>query len=344
MIVVGAMSSHDEQRVIINLAHRCNLPIIADVTSGLRFFDDSHIIHYADHVLLNPEFSSQVPDLIIQFGVRITSKRMNQFLTQRAGLRHILVTNRTLRHDPFATVTEVVSNFSENIRGDDNWKAWKEESDRVAYCFDAIFSECELTEPYVARAISKSDWSNRALFLSSSMPIRDMDMFAAPGRTIIDVASNRGVSGIDGVTSTACGYAQGLNKPTTLLIGDLAFLHDANGLSLLSKINIPVVIVVINNQGGGIFSFLPIAKSVDVFSEFFDTPHSYNLKGLSQTYGVRHQQLTGRQEFDEAYAQAISSGSHCVIEVKSNTQSNLEFHEYIKTQLTASSRLHGPAL
>lgn len=343
MIVVGAQSSHEEQRAILSLAHQFNLPIIADVCSGLRFLDDSHIIHYADHVLLNPEFSSQLPEIIIQFGARITSKRINQFLTQRRGHRHVLVTDRTLRHDPFATVTEVVSRFSEDICSDGNWQDWKQESDRVVRCFDAIFSECELNEPYVARAISKGDFSNRALFLSSSMPIRDMDMFAAPGRSIIDVASNRGVSGIDGVTSTACGYAQGLNKPVTLLIGDLAFLHDANGLSLLSKINIPVTIVVINNQGGGIFSFLPIAQSTDVFSEFFDTPHQYQLSGLSQTYGVRHQQVVSRQEFDEAYAQAISSNVHCVIEVKSNTKANLEFHEYVKTQLTASPRFHGSA-
>src|SRR5690606_32470191 len=115
-----------------------------------------------------------------------------------------------------------------------------------------------LSEPLAARLVAGHLPQGHGLFLASSMPVRDMDAFAAPGGGRAPVASNRGASGIDGTISAAAGYARGLGAPVTLVAGDLALLHDLNALALLR--DLPVVVVAINNHGGGIFSFLPIAR------------------------------------------------------------------------------------
>ena len=158
-------------------------------------------------------------------------------------------------------------------------------------------------------------------------------MFASPQENISDVGVNRGASGIDGIISSAIGFSVGLKKPLILLIGDLAFLHDTNGLSLLSQAILPLVIVLVNNSGGGIFSFLPIAKSADVFSEFFTTPHDYNLENISRTFNIEHTKVVSKMAFTNAYQSALISGKHQVIEVLSDVRFNYEMHEYINQQI-----------
>ena len=111
------------------------------------------------------------------------------------------------------------------------------------------------------------------LVVTASMPVRDLNMFARPRNEKLSVLSNRGASGIDGNVATAVGFARGLDQPTTLLIGDLALLHDLNSLALVASAPQPLILVVINNDGGGIFHFLPIAEKTDLFEPAFGTPH-----------------------------------------------------------------------
>ncbi len=346
VIVVGYLKDTAALPFILQLSRVLQWPILAEVTSGLRFLQDPMVIHTVDHLLLHPQYFEQKLDMVLHFGGRLTSKRLQQFLENHKGKSYILVDDHFERLDPNFLVTdrvytnatffcqEVCVAIQPSVCAESWVQDWQEGSEKLDKLFCQIIDGSdELSEPYVARAISQSDWSTRALFLSSSMPIRDMSMFASAGLEAPMVGANRGASGIDGIMSTACGFAVGLAKPVTLLIGDLAFLHDGNGLSFLSKMTVPMVIVVLNNQGGGIFSFLPIAKATDIFSQFFDTPHEHRLEGLSHAFAVKHIKVTTTREFDQAYQEALACGQHRVIEVMSNTALNWKHHEYLKEKV-----------
>jgi 2-succinyl-5-enolpyruvyl-6-hydroxy-3-cyclohexene-1-carboxylate synthase len=173
-----------------------------------------------------------------------------------------------------------------------------------------------ISERFVAEHISQTNWQNRVLFLGTSLPIRNMDRYAKAGEHMPLVVANRGASGIDGIISTAAGFAMGIGEPLILVVGDMTFLHDINGLSFLKDIPTPVMIVVVNNQGNGIFSMLPIAQSADIFERYFKVPHQYNLRGASQIFGLEHQVAQTELEFEEFYKNALASRLSIIIEVR----------------------------
>jgi 2-succinyl-5-enolpyruvyl-6-hydroxy-3-cyclohexene-1-carboxylate synthase len=165
------------------------------------------------------------------------------------------------------------------------------------------------------------------------MPIRDMDLYSQSGRKDITVAANRGVSGIDGVISTASGFAAAKQKQTTLLMGDLAFIHDINALACLNELQLPVIIVVINNKGGGIFHFLPISKCDDVFEKYFATPHDFTFKGTCETFAIDYYKADTKEAFTESYHLAVKKALPVVIEVCTDRKDNFTLRRKIKKQI-----------
>jgi 2-succinyl-5-enolpyruvyl-6-hydroxy-3-cyclohexene-1-carboxylate synthase len=171
-------------------------------------------------------------------------------------------------------------------------------------------------EPGVARQLMASLPDGASLVVSSSMPVRDLEWFAAP-RGGVDVFSNRGANGIDGVVSTAVGVALARSSPTALLIGDVALLHDSNGLLNAATRNIDLTIVVVDNDGGGIFSFLPQASelSAEVFERLFGTPHRVDVVALAAVHGI--------PEVD-----AVGEGSGVrLVRVRTDRAENVKVHD-----------------
>lgn len=185
----------------------------------------------------------------------------------------------------------------------------------------------KLSEIAVARIISRLIPKNSGLFLASSMPIRDMDTFGAPDGAPVIVGSNRGASGIDGTTASAVGFAKGLNRPTTLIIGDLAFLHDINSLAMVKDLKVPLAIIVVNNNGGGIFNFLPIAERKDIFEKYFATPHDLNLSSAGELFGLPYSIAESTLELSRSYELIFLNKKSGIIEVKSERRRNLELRD-----------------
>ena len=148
-------------------------------------------------------------------------------------------------------------------------------------------SSGEPNEPFVARGVSRNVPHDHGLVVASSMPVRDLDTYAAAGGAPVPVAANRGASGIDGTVATAAGFARGLERPVTLLIGDLALLHDLNSLAMLRDVH--VVVVVLNNDGGGIFSFLPVARHEEFFEPYFGTPQGVGFEPAAKMFGLDYE-------------------------------------------------------
>lgn len=203
-----------------------------------------------------------------------------------------------------------------------------------------LTNHSQLSEPAIARHLSRLLPDGHAMFLGNSMPIRDMDMYAGsrPGSAAVmrtPTAANRGASGIDGVLSSAAGFAEGLNRPTTLVVGDLSFLHDINGLNMLrtTEARPPLTVVLVNNNGGGIFSFLPIAAAVPdpQFTSLWATPQNVDLEGMCRAHGIPHQRVVTPEQFATALQSAWGLNRHSVVEAVTTRDSNVALHRQLQS-------------
>jgi 2-succinyl-5-enolpyruvyl-6-hydroxy-3-cyclohexene-1-carboxylate synthase len=130
--------------------------------------------------------------------------------------------------------------------------------------------------------------------------------------------------------STASGFAVQTASVTTVIIGDMAFIHDLNALSILARLSVSVIVVVINNRGGGIFHFLPISQHTDIFEEFFAAPHDFSFGGVCETFGLDHYHCVSKSDFVGSYQTAVDKGVAAVIEVATDRENNLKLRRSIK--------------
>jgi len=192
------------------------------------------------------------------------------------------------------------------------------------------------TEIAIARTVSRVAPADATLFLANSMPVRDADMFAAQDGPGAWVEVNRGTSGIDGNIATAAGLSLGSERPVMAVVGDLAALHDLNSLALLRNIETPFVLVVVNNDGGGIFSFLPIAAHREFFESHFAVPHGLGFIHATQMFGLPHHAPASAREMEEACVAALKHPGATVIEVRTQRDRNLSDHHDLKARLIAA--------
>jgi 2-succinyl-5-enolpyruvyl-6-hydroxy-3-cyclohexene-1-carboxylate synthase len=195
----------------------------------------------------------------------------------------------------------------------------------------------EVTEPALARALVSALPDDAHLVVSSSMPGRDVEWFAAP-RPRLHVHANRGANGIDGVVSTAVGVALGTGRPTAVLIGDIAFLHDTNALLGVARRGVDLVIVVVDNDGGGIFSFLPQASSLPTerFELLFGTPHGVDPGAVAAAHGLDVTRIDGAADIVPAIAEAALAGGVQVLVARTDRDRNVAVHDEIHAAIAAA--------
>lgn len=345
LVVVGSIKRRHDREAVRDFCKQLRWPVFADVASGLRDGGENLISHY-EHLIAAKEESLSNPDIVIQLGGRLVSKRLQEFLERSRCKGYILLDESPDRLDPGAIVTHRLvgsiaqtTNRLKKLIGKESTSALSEkylrESSELGQIVDHAINSSEiLSEPFIVREVLKGLPEDSALFLGNSMPIRDADMFGWQMPNI-EIGTNRGASGIDGTLSTACGFATGNDKCTTLLVGDLAFLHDANALSLLAKIEKALTIVLINNGGGGIFSFLPIAAHEKIFTPYFDSPHSVKIAQLCRAFDVSHQRVATKGQLQSALLLARSSNHHLVIEAVTDRTQNTIFHDHIMKRVVS---------
>ncbi len=190
-----------------------------------------------------------------------------------------------------------------------------------------------MSEPAVARRLAAALPADARLVLSSSMPIRDVDWYAQR-RSDISVHANRGANGIDGVVSTAVGVAVASGAPTALLIGDLALLHDSNGLVGLADHDVDLLLVVIDNQGGGIFSLLPQHDllSGEQYEQLFGTPSGVDPLRLLEAYGVEAHEVSSQEELVEL----VGTGGVRAAVVRTDRAKNLAIHRSLNSAVASA--------
>ncbi|KAL6350620.1 hypothetical protein AAG906_022330 [Vitis piasezkii] len=370
LLLIGAITTEDDIWAALLLAKHLCWPVVADILSGLRLRKlSTSFQEIEDNVL----FLDHLDHALLSDFVRVWAQAdvIIQMIEDCFPCSYIMVDKHPCRHDPSHLLTHriqsTITQFADCLckaqfpRMSSKWSV----SLGIGYdgmcCFamilvaqeisSLIHSESFLTEPYVAHVILEALTCDSALFIGNSMAIRDADMYAQNsadcthriGDTVLSlglpfhwirVSGNRGASGIDGLLSTAIGFAVGCNKRVLCVIGDVSFLYDTNGLSILSQRmrRKPMTILVLNNHGGAIFSLLPIAERTErrVLDQYFYTSHNVSIGKLCLAHGMKHLEVRTKIELQDALFTSQQENRDCVIEVESCIDSNAAFHSTLR--------------
>ena len=333
LIIVGDMQ-HQAVDQILTYATIHDLPILADPLSQLRKYNHPNVITTYD--LLYRSHLNIDADFIIRVGKPVISKKLNQWLT-RTNAFQILVQNND-KIDVFPTPPHISYEISANdffrslvneptVKRKDWIERWQSIEAQSRKAITQHISQATDESAFVSTLIQKLT-KDDALFVSNSMPIRDVDNLLFDSE--VEVYANRGANGIDGVISTALGMA--VHKKVTLLIGDLAFYHDMNGL-LMAKLNdIHINVVILNNDGGGIFSYLPQKTAAEqYFERLFGTPTGLNFEYTAMLYDFSFKRLDNITDFSQV---SFSNMNSYIYEIITNREDNLEQHQLLYKKLS----------
>jgi 2-succinyl-5-enolpyruvyl-6-hydroxy-3-cyclohexene-1-carboxylate synthase len=213
--------------------------------------------------------------------------------------------------------------------------AWRAADDAASEAIEHALGD-RLSEPLIAARLA--DWlpPEATLFVASSMPIRDVELFFGTSETAPRVLSNRGANGIDGTVSSAFGVAAAGGGPVVLLIGDVALAYDVGGLLAARRLRLPLTIVLLNNDGGGIFHFLPVAGEADAFEEHVATPHGLDFAHAAALYGCRYERPAAVDELRLAIDRGLGGSTTSIIEVRTDRDENLALHRQIAAAALAA--------
>ncbi len=331
-LVIAGGCSRQEAQAARALARRLACPFLADVTSGLRGLP-------FDLSLMRTDLPAA--ESVIHVGNRVTSKRWWQWLDQHPPREFLQMRRYPPPIDPIRRVTQFLTGspaaLCEALVAEhpcdptffDTWQRCCEEARTAAR--QILRPAAGLHEPGIAQRLAGWLPADHGLFLGNSMPIRDMDTFGTwPEDRWVAVGANRGASGIDGLVGSACGFAIGSERPVTVLLGDLSFLHDLNSLAMVFRGEPPLVIIVVNNNGGGIFHFLPIASVTDKFEDFFATPHGLSFSHAADLFRLAYARPNSWSDFESAYRAACQSGHSALIEIGTDRCENLTLHRRVE--------------
>jgi 2-succinyl-5-enolpyruvyl-6-hydroxy-3-cyclohexene-1-carboxylate synthase len=313
--VVVAGAGAGDPATVADLADRLGWPVLADPRSGLRA-PAARTVAAADALLRVPLVAAVAPDIVLRLGRPWASKVVNQWLDALPhAVPQVLVDphntwtdpGRRASHvtgaDPTALAAAVVGAVGLAPPASSTWgQRWAALESAAQTAIDAaLAAEDGVSEPALARGLLAAVADGTVVVASSSMPVRDVEWWGRP-RLGVRVVANRGANGIDGVVSTAIGVALGSGAPTVALLGDLAFLYDAGALLWAQDRDIDLTIVVADNNGGGIFSFLPqaAALALDTFERYWGTPHHLDLAAVAGAYGVTARHLSGLDQLADA--------------------------------------------
>jgi 2-succinyl-5-enolpyruvyl-6-hydroxy-3-cyclohexene-1-carboxylate synthase len=268
---------------------------------------------------------------------------------EASGAQVVVFSDEGALHDPNHLAAHVVEGSAVAAcealargvsRGPGAWaKSFLNAEQRARAALEEAFAqEPVLSEPRIAHEVVAALPEGASLFVSSSMPIRDVDAFAPAAGRRLRVLANRGANGIDGIVSSALGVAVASGRPTVLLTGDLALLHDVGGLLTARRYGVSLTVVVVNNDGGGIFSFLPIAQAErarEHYEPLWGTPHGVELSHAAALYGARYQRPDSVAALRAALAEGLEGGLH-LVEVRTERATNVELHRRLFARMGAA--------
>jgi len=341
------------------LAQRAGWPLLADPLSGARR-GTAAIAHY-DALLRDPHLAGRLrPDFVLRVGDLPVSKPLREWLAGMADVPQIAIDPEGAWQDPASVLWESMAlepvdvlraliADGETTAAEDWLSQWSSADERAAEAIGAVLSDSGLSEPRLAVELGMLLPSEATLFVASSMPVRDIETFWPVRTDPPRVLCNRGANGIDGTVSSAFGAAAAATGPVLLLIGDVALAHDLGGLLAAGRLGLKLTIVLLENGGGGIFDFLPVAQSRmarlpdaaavtkehpsqgagDIFTRHVTTPTGLDFARAGALYGLAHERAGDLPSFRDALERALASEHSAIIEVRTDRSENVALHRRV---------------
>ena len=330
LIVAGSL--RDGERLAPALL-RLGVPLLAEPTSQLRRPEAGSAVESYEALLRAGWSLQHGPDLVVRVGAMPTSRVLNRWLAAAAAPTFLIDPDRTWRDEDHVATSVLACEpqpLLEALPVVDRpvWREqWLSAGKRAAAAIAATLVSTPVHEGHVVRALGSRMPETGQVFIGSSMPIRAADSFWPLGRQGQRFYANRGASGIDGLVSSGLGVATGRDpSPTVLLLGDLSLYHDMNGLWALQRHGIRATLVVCDNNGGGVFNFLPQAEHQDVFEEIFATPLGLDLSQVARLYGLVYSPVSDRSGLEPAIADAIAAPTPTMVVVRFKREDSVSGH------------------
>ena len=352
LVVAGPASDARLGAAALRFADATGVPLLADPLSGARYGAgaEGRALGAYDLFLRDESVRTALaPDLLIRVGRSPTSAVLLDFLEGCPAEVHVVIdpshrwkdhlsaATHVLRGDA-ADALERLAERAGSAPAESGWQSLCQGIEETAVRARSSALSGEAFEGRVARDVIDAVPAGGTVFVSNSMPVRDVDAFAGTNDRELRVLGNRGASGIDGIVSTALGVAVGAGEPVVALLGDIALIHDGNGLLATREPDAKVVFVVVNNDGGGIFHFLPVRAQEPHFTPFFATPHGLDPARIAALYDIPHS-CVEPGDVGEAIRAALGAGGSCLLEVRSDPEQNRrrreEVVELVRTAVAA---------
>ena len=346
IIVCGPQTDKHVSELIISLSEKLNIPIIADPLSQIRSTTQvqRNIIDSSDAILKSQAVRENLtPDIIIRFGAMPISKSYLFYLKENEHVPHYVieadndVRESTNQQAKYLMTDEAL--FIQSILEKDFKVKASSWTDKWIRFNDLAHEELAkenselLTEGSTIKTLINQLPNQSELFIANSMAVRDLDTYYQTSEKEVYIYGNRGVSGIDGVVSTVLGIAAASTQPVTLVIGDLSFYHDLNGLLAAKHYEIDITILLINNDGGGIFSFLPQAEEGAHFEKLFGTSLGIDFSHSVFMYGGEYTLIKDWNHLSDSLSKSYSTPGLKVIEVQTNRDENVKAHHELWSQI-----------
>jgi 2-succinyl-5-enolpyruvyl-6-hydroxy-3-cyclohexene-1-carboxylate synthase len=346
LILAGRMPAGAAEAIAV-LAAAAGFPVLAEPTSQLRWGPhDRDLVIWGYEGVAHERPAELAPELVLRFGELPTCKPLRQWLAELDDAAQLVVdptyawneptrkAGAIVRADP--TLLATALNDADLGEREPAWaEAWLGCARAAERAIEAELAELDQpTEPGFWRAFGAALRDGELVYTASSMPIRDQEAFLPPGDANVLFLANRGANGIDGLVSSGCGAAHASTRATTIVTGDLGLLHDLGGLAAARELETPLRLVVLNNNGGGIFEFLPQAQQLDraEFEALLGTPRGVSAERAAALFDLPYRGVRAASELNEAL------DGHGLIEVMVDRSENLALHRRLQEAATAAVR------
>ncbi|HEY1421470.1 MAG TPA: 2-succinyl-5-enolpyruvyl-6-hydroxy-3-cyclohexene-1-carboxylic-acid synthase [Candidatus Dormibacteraeota bacterium] len=330
LVVAGEMRDGDR---LAPALQRMGLPVLAEPTSQLRRAETGASVESYEALLRAGWSLQHGPDLVIRVGATPTSRALNRWLAAASAPTFLIDPDRSWR-DQDQVATNVLACDAQPLLealppiDRSAWRdQWVTAGKRATAAMAAAMVSTPLHEGHVVRALAGRLPEPGQVFIGSSMPIRAAESFWPQAKSQQRFFANRGASGIDGLVSSGLGLAAGRPEvPTVLFLGDLSLYHDMNGLWAMRRHGVKATLVVCDNDGGGVFNFLPQAEHQDVFEELFATPLSLDISQVARLYGLVYSPVTDRSGLEPAIADALAAPTPTMVVVRFKREDSVNGH------------------
>ena len=348
LILAGPQIDIDEAETIRSFGEALQAPILADPLSNVRGCSTSKVVISTYDALLAGQalWNELKPDCVIQFGQIVVSKRVQQMIASWTDVEYIEVnptmdsmnpTGKTTMHMQ-ASIDVFTHLHGKNNSSDTYLNIWRRLDQAGKKQLSTAIDEPHCFEGRTIRELQKQIPEDGQIFVANSMTIRDFDYFWFSGESKAVLYGNRGVNGIDGTISTALGLAAN-GKPTYLVTGDLSLFHDLNGLAVAKTHNLNLIIILHNNDGGGIFEYLP-QKGTKHFDYLFSTSQGLDYSGAAKLYGCGYTKISSPNELSSVLANVSQETGVHIIEIPTNREYSRELHKkYTKVSVDMEALL-----